>query len=335
MKKRPTKAAKAATKGKTPPAEQKRRGGRPAAKARASSWEEETRKRLVESKPNATPEQIDAMLERMKAIRAEAEAKHRGRKPASETARKKSKTECDKLLASAPAVTIPDGLLKEDFEIQAKFACLMNRCVAPGVDGEIARHETKAVFMEMLNTIFLAAQESSKPTESAWAGEILAEVLVALSKGAPALASNAGFSERMQTLQGLKKVASPVWDWIERAQLRINFLLEWAEGLQPCASLTEFEKTIPSLFESMESLKGDQLHLEVFEKIVWPWLQENENEIKSEAWFLELAPYAKNSKAKNLTLSLLMGEFRRIWCEDGYPFMKRPVGRLYRIERPQ
>jgi hypothetical protein len=78
LKKRPPKAAQAATKGKTAPAKVRRLGGPPAAKAGASSWEEETRKRLVKKKTDATPEEIDAMLERMKAIRAEAEAKHSG-----------------------------------------------------------------------------------------------------------------------------------------------------------------------------------------------------------------------------------------------------------------
>ena len=190
--------------------------------------------------------------------------------------------------------------------------------------------------MEMLNTIFLAAQEDSKPTEAAWAGELLAEVLTALSKGAPDLAFNAGFNERREALKSLKKKSSPLWDWLERDYQRIQFLLEWSEGLHPSASPTEFEKSIPTIYEGLESLEGYQLQSEMFEKIVWPWLQENENEIKSEAWFFQKARNAKNNEVKNPSLGLLKDEFRDMWCgEDGSPFTKRPVGRLYRIERPQ
>jgi hypothetical protein len=82
MSNRLPKAAKAATKGMTAPAKVRRLGGRPAANAAGSSWEEETRKRLLKTKTAATPEQIDAMLAHMKERRTEAKAKHQGQRSA-------------------------------------------------------------------------------------------------------------------------------------------------------------------------------------------------------------------------------------------------------------
>jgi hypothetical protein len=77
MKKRPTKAAKAATKDKAPPAEQKRRGGRPAAKAAGSSAEDRikqayaagVRDGLAQAKAQAGLDRLKASEQGLDAVR--------------------------------------------------------------------------------------------------------------------------------------------------------------------------------------------------------------------------------------------------------------------------
>jgi hypothetical protein len=79
MKKRPTKAAKAATKDKAPPAEQKRRGGRPAAKAAGSSAEDRikqaydagVRDGLAQAKAQAGLDRLNASEQGLDAARVE------------------------------------------------------------------------------------------------------------------------------------------------------------------------------------------------------------------------------------------------------------------------
>jgi hypothetical protein len=185
------------------------------------------------------------------------------------------------------------------------------------------------LFWKILDSIFASARDEPKTARGKWAGEILAEVMAALSKREDALDCNPGFRSRWRILKSLRIPTTPVWDWIERAVQRIDFLLEWSEGLHPSASPTEFEKTIPSLLDELESLEGDQANAAFFEKILWPWLQEHAVEIKSEAWFKPLAKSRHPEEVKTLTLALIRKDFRDVWKV----FADRPVGRLYRITR--
>jgi hypothetical protein len=260
MKKRPTKAAKPASKGATAPATEKRRGGAPAATAGLS-----------------------------------------------------------------------EGLPLEDWTIRVAFSSLMDRCAAEDIEGDIARLETKEVFLEMLEAIFQAAQKNPKLKGPAWAGGLLAEVLSALEKHCPTLEENPAFAARYSKLKSYRIPPTPLWPWIERAYQRMNFVVDWNLGLHPFSKISSAEQAIPATLDKIQGMGEDEAAREMFNRIIWPILRSWDAEIRAEDWFEPLARHAKGCEVRNITLPLLKSEFMRVWKV----FIDRPEGRLNRIERPQ
>lgn len=238
----------------------------------------------------------------------------------------------EKRRGGPPAVSagLSEGLPAEDCEIRSAFASLMDRCAAEDIEGDIARHETKEVFLEMLDAIFQAAQKKPKLKRPAWAGRLMAEVLSALEKRSPDLEGNPAFTARRNKLKSFRVPSSPLWPWIERAYQRMYFVLEWSWGLHPLSQISSAEQGIPAVLDRIQGMGEDEGTREMFEKIVWPILQSWESEIIKQPWFDSLARHAKGDE-RNPTLPNLKEEFMRVWKV----FINRPVGRLTRIERPQ
>ena len=152
---------------------------------------------------------------------------------------------------------------------------------------------------------------------------------MALSKREDTLELNPGFRSRWRALKSCSIISTPIfWDWIERAIQRIRIIIDWSEGLHPSASLTEFEKTIPSLLDELESLGGDQANDAFFEKILWPWMQAHAAEIEKQPGF-EKQARSRHGEAKKMTLALVKPDFKRAWRI----YADRPEGRLYPITR--
>lgn len=335
MKKRPTKAVKEATKGKTAPAKVRRLGEPTVAKARASSPKKETGKRLVEKKIGSTLADIETMVQRMRSIRAE--AKHRSRKPAGKKDSEAAQAKSGKGSKKASQTTLPAGLPILDFEIHDSgnqafeaWQTLMAGTRAEELEVEDAMAQAGDLFWKILDSIFASAHDEPKTARGKWAGGLLAEVLVALSKREDALDSNTGFRSRWRVLKSLRIPTTPLWGWIELAYLRMNFLLEWDEGLHPTAALSSFEKSVPSILDRIKCMEEDKLRKAMFEEILWPWMKDQAVEIQSQPWFEPLAK-SRHGEVKTLTLALLKKDFREAWKV----FINRPEGKLTGIERPR
>ena len=246
--------------------------------------------------------------------------------------KKQPKAKAKAALAKGPSGTVAttEGFPAEDWEIRRAFASLMDRCAAEDIEGDIARHETKGVFFEMLDAIFQAAQKNPKLKGPAWAGRLMAEVLSALEKRSPDLEGNPAFTARRNKLKSFRIPSSPLWPWIVRAYQRMNFVVEWDCGLHPLAQISSAEQGIPAVLDRIQGMGGDKASREMFEKIVWPILDSWKSEITTQPWFDSLARHAKGDE-RNPTLPNLKPEFMRVWKV----FINRPEGRLTRIERPQ
>lgn len=227
---------------------------------------------------------------------------------------------------------LPKGFPAEDWEIRCAFASIMNRCAAENLAGDIARHETEEVFFEMLDAIFQAAQKNPNLQGPAWAGRLLAEVLLALEKNRPILDENPAFAVRYNKTRSYKFTPSAFWPWIERAYQRMNFVLEASCGLHPLSKISSAEQGIPAVLDRIQGMGKDEAAREMFEKIIWPIIQSFESEIREETWFEQRAQNAKGARAekRKANLSNLKEDFKDVWKV----FFDRPVGRLSRIERP-